>query len=313
MKRYNFKGIIPAVVTPMKDEYEVDFDAMDSYFEWIIQQDPVGIAVNVDTGEGPTLNRGEREEIIELAREKLGPSGILVAGALGSSTKDVKTEAKIAREAGADIALVFPNTAFRGTPLSPNDLKNYYIKISEYAEIDLMLFLLQDALGGIEYDKASMGAIASLDQLVAVKEATFNISKFKDTMSFFREIEHLHSRKIAFLTGNDNFIFESFLWGCDGALIGAAAQDTKRMVDCFEYCIKEDWGKAVELARGFQPLVDEVFSLPVRDYRARLKACLYLQGVIPNKIVRPPLVEVPDEKLDHWRKVIRASGLEVKR
>ena len=313
MKRYNFKGIIPAVVTPMKKEDEIDFDAIDSYFEWIIQQGVVGLAVNVDTGEGPTLNRGEREEIVELARENLGPSGMLVAGALGSSTKDVKTEAIIAREAGADIALVFPNTAFRGSPLSPDDLKNYYKEIAEYAEIDLMLFLLQDALGGIEYDKASMSAIASLDRLVAVKEATFDISKYKDTMSFFHKMEHLHSRKIAFMTGNDNFIFESFLWGCDGALIGAAAQDTKRMAECFQYCSNEEWGKAVELANGFQPLVDEVFSLPVRNYRARLKTCLYLQGVIPNKIVRPPLVEVPDEKLDFWRQVLRASGLEVKR
>lgn len=313
MSGYDFHGIIPAVVTPMSDEYTVDLDAFDSYLKWITGQGVVGVAVNVDTGEGPTLERHERRELLDVARERLGSSGILVAGAIGSSTRDVKAEARMAREAGTDVALVFPNTAFRGDPLDPVALREYYREISEYADIDLMLFLLQDALGGIDYDKASIGAIASLDRLVAVKEATFNISKFKETMGFFREIEKANDREIAFLTGNDNFILESFIWGSDGALIGAAAQDTKRIVECFNSSTDGEWDKAIELSHKLQPLADAVFAPPIRKYRSRLKACLYLQGVIPNKVVRPPLVEEPEEELDHWRKVLKIAGLEVQR
>ena len=313
MSVYDFHGIIPAIVTPMSDEYTVDLDAFDSYLKWIIRQGIVGVAVNVDTGEGPTLERNERRELLEAARDRLGSSGVLVAGAIGSSTKDVKAEARIAREAGADVALVFPNTGFRGAPLNPVALKEYYWEVSEYADIDLMLFLLQDALGGIDYDKASMGAIASLDRLVAVKEATFDISKFKETMRFFREMEEANDREIAFLTGNDNFIVESFLWGCDGALIGAAAQDTKRIVECFKSSVEGDWIRAIELSHRLQPLVDAVFAPPIREYRARLKACLYLQGVIPDRAVRSPLVEVPDGELGYWRQVLRGAGLEVER
>ncbi|MGD2200644.1 MAG: dihydrodipicolinate synthase family protein [Candidatus Bathyarchaeota archaeon] len=313
MSGYTLNGIIPAIVTPMSDEDTVDLDSFDSYLKWIIGQGIVGVAVNVDTGEGPTLERDERRELLEVARERLGSTGVLVAGTVGSSTREVKAEARIAREAGADVALVFPNTGFRGDPLNLAALKNYYREISEYGDIDLMLFLLQDALGGIEYDKASISAIASLDRLVAVKEATFDISKFKETLTLFRELEEVHDREIAFLTGNDNFILESFLWGCDGALIGAAAQDTRRIVECFESSVNGDWDRAVELSHRLQPLVDAVFAPPIRKYRARLKACLYLQGVIPNKVVRPPLVEVPDERLGYWRQVLRDAGLEVER
>lgn len=313
MSVHDFHGVIPAVVTPMSDEYTVDLDAFDSYLKWIIRQGIVGVAVNVDTGEGPTLERGERRELLEAARRRLGSSGVLVAGAIGSSTKDVKAEARIAREAGADVVLVFPNTGFRGDPLNPVALKQYYGELSEYADMDLMLFLLQDALGGIDYDKASMGAIASLDRLVAVKEATFDISKYKETMRFFREMEETNSREIAFLTGNDNFIVESFLWGCDGALIGAAAQDTKRIVECFKLSVAGDWSRAIELSHRLQPLVDAVFAPPIRDYRARLKACLYIQGVIPDRAVRPPLVEVPEKELGYWRQTLGVAGLEVER
>jgi 4-hydroxy-tetrahydrodipicolinate synthase len=313
MSGYDLNGIIPAVVTPMSDEYTVDLDAFDSYLKWIIGQGLVGVAVNVDTGEGPTLERNERRELLEVAKERLGSSGVLVAGVVGSSTKDVKAEARMAREVGADVALIFPNMGFRGSPLNPVALKEYYREVSEYADIDLMLFLLQDALGGIDYDKASMGAIASLDRLVAVKEATFDISKFKETMRFFREMEEVNDREIAFLTGNDNFLLESFIWGSDGALIGAAAQDTKRIVECFKSSVDGNWNRAIELSHRLQPLVDAVFAPPIRKYRARLKACLYLQGVIPNKVVRPPLVEEPEEKLDYWRQVLRVAGLGVER
>jgi len=313
MSGYDFKGIIPAVVTPMSDEYTIDLNAFDSYLKWIIGQGLVGVAVNVDTGEGPTLERNERKELLQVARERLGSSSVLVAGIVGSSTKDVKAEARIAREAGADVALIFPNTGFRGSPHDPVALKEYYREVSEYADIDLMLFLLQDALGGIDYDEASMGAIASLDRLVAIKEATFDISKFKETMRFFRETEEGNDRKIAFLTGNDNFLLESFIWGCDGALIGAAAQDTKRIVECFKNSVNGNWNRAVELSHRLQPLIDAVFTPPVRNYRARLKACLYLQGVIPNKVVRPPLVEEPKENLHYWRQVLKVAGLGVVR
>ena len=313
MRLLNFHGVIPALVTPMIDEYTVDFDAFNSYLKWIIEQDVIGVAVNVDTGEGPTLERNERRELIKTAKDKLGSSGVLVAGVIGSSTRDIKTEAKIAKDSGADVALVFPNIGFRGDPLNPTALKEHYQEVSEYADIDLMLFLLQDALGGICYDKASMGAIASVDRLVAVKEATFDISRFKETLRFFREIEKSNDREIAFLTGNDNFIVESFIWGCDGALIGAAAQDTNRIVECFKTSTEGNWGKAVELSHMIQPLVDTVFASPVRDYRARLKACLYLQGVIPSKVVRPPLIEVPEHELDYWRKVLKFAGLNVER
>ena len=49
-----FSGLIPAVITPMNDDLEINVEAFDSYLRWIVDQGVAGIAVNVDTGEGPT-------------------------------------------------------------------------------------------------------------------------------------------------------------------------------------------------------------------------------------------------------------------
>lgn len=69
----------------------------------------------------------------------------------------------------------------------------------------------------------------------------------------------------------------------------------------------------MELAIGLQPLVDAVFAPPVRAYRARTKACLYLQGVIPGMAVRPPLVEVMDPELELLREALKTAGLPIVR
>jgi 4-hydroxy-tetrahydrodipicolinate synthase len=313
LNKDSFMGLIPATVTPMKNDLEIDVDVFDTYLKWIIGQGIVGLAVNVDTGEGPTLTPNERVTLLEIARERLGDSKVLVAGLSAASTTVAKTEAKMAKDSGADVMLVFPNPAFRGYPPDPAALMDYCNEIAEVADIDLVLFQLQDALGGIEFDEASLRDLASLERVVAIKEAAFDFSKFKNTLSLIREIESRTCKDIAFLTGNDNFIFESFLWGCDGGLLGAGAMNTSSLVECYNACERGDWKAAVESTRRFQPLVDIVFAPPVRAYRARTKACLYLQGLLPNKVVRPPLVETSDSELEVLRNAMRKAGLEVSR
>jgi dihydrodipicolinate synthase/N-acetylneuraminate lyase len=308
-----FRGLIPALITPMREDFSVDYDSFDNYLKWIMPQNIIGLAINVDTGEGPALSSDERIELLKISRKRLSNSKLLVAGLSATSTSSAVEQAKHAKEAGADVMLLFPNPAFRGYPPSPDAMLSYFSEIADKANIDLMLFQLQDALGGIELDEASLRILASLESVVAIKEATFNFSKYKRTLDLFREIEADTGREIAFLTGNDNFILESFLWGCDGALIGAGAQDTTRIAACFDACQKDDWVNAIGLAKQLQPLVDLVFSHPVRDYRARTKACLFLQGVIESKTVRPPLVEVTRSQLDLLRKALKAAGLEVNR
>jgi 4-hydroxy-tetrahydrodipicolinate synthase len=313
VNKSRFRGLIPATITPMDENAQIDTEAYEEYLKWIVKQGVVGLAVNVDTGEGPTLSSDERVTLLEMARQRLRSPKMLVAGLTAASTSQSVEEARKARDAGADAVLVFPNTAFRGHPPDPEAMKRHHSEIAEKADIDLVLFQLQDALGGVELDEASLRALASLDRVVAIKEATFNFSKYKATMRLIRELETDRGREIAYLTGNDNFILESFLWGCDGALIGAGAQDTARIARCYEACAEGSYEEAIELARTFQPLVDTVFAPPVRAYRARTKACLYLQGVIPCRAVRHPLVEVPDSGLEHLRDALRAAGLPVVR
>ena len=84
-----------------------------------------------------------------------------------------------------------------------------------------------------------------------------------------RVLEEL-PRPITLLTGNDNFIFESFVLGAQGALIGFGAIMTREQVRMIEAGAPE-YSPGQGARRRVQRLADVVFAAPVGDYRARMK------------------------------------------
>jgi 4-hydroxy-tetrahydrodipicolinate synthase len=99
-------------------------------------------------------------------------------------------------------------------------------------------------------------------------------------------------KRIAILTGNDNFILESFILGGDGALIGFGAILLKEQVKMVELQKQGKHKEALKLYERINPIAQVTFAAPVRDYRGRLKEVLCLQGVLPAAHVRRPLLPI---------------------
>src|SRR5262245_4414895 len=108
MKQVDLRGIIPAIVTPMLPDGTFDAGSMKRYLEWLIAQDPIALAVNVDTGEGPHLSFDERRVVLETVAEAVNGRALIVGGVGGPSTAMGVANAKQARDAGADALLIFP-------------------------------------------------------------------------------------------------------------------------------------------------------------------------------------------------------------
>jgi 4-hydroxy-tetrahydrodipicolinate synthase len=116
-------------------------------------------------------------------------------------------------------------------------------------------------------------------------------------------------RKITLLTGNDNFILESFLLGATGALIGFGAVMTREQVDMIAAWQAGDTDTAMPLGRRVQRLADVVFAAPVGDYRVRLKECLRILGVLDAAHVRRPLLPLDDDERAFLATVLAEVGL----
>ena len=298
----NLDGLIPATVLPMHADGSIDEAGLRSYIGWIAHQGPVALAINVDTGEGPHLTHDEKVQVIGIARDVTDLP--IVAGLAGPSTDAAVRQARDFKAAGADALLVFPIPAYLSEPLDPRVPVGYHSAISEVG-LPMILFQLQPALAGLNYEPDTLRAMAAVDGVVAIKEASFDARRFVDVARLLEDL----SRPITLLTGNDNFILESFMLGATGALIGFGAVMTREQVDMIDAWKDGRTEEALALGRRVQRLADVVFARPVGDYRVRLKECLRILGVLENAHVRRPLIGVSDEERVHLADVLNEVGL----
>jgi 4-hydroxy-tetrahydrodipicolinate synthase len=289
----NLDGLIPATVLPMH---------ADRYIGWVAVQGPVALAINVDTGEGPHLTHDEKVRVLRVVREVTDLP--IVAGLAGPSTDAAVRQAKDFHAAGADALLVFPIPAYLSQPLDTRVPVRYHEAIAQVG-LPLILFQLQPALAGLNYEADTLQAMAAVEGVVAIKEASFDARRFVEVATLLKDLP----RPITLLTGNDNFILESFILGATGALIGFGAVMTREQVEMIDAWRAGRIEEARALGRRVQRLADVVFAPPVGDYRVRLKECLRILGVLEGAHVRAPLLPLRDPERAHLAAVLSEVGL----
>jgi 4-hydroxy-tetrahydrodipicolinate synthase len=305
MSEPNLQGLIAATVTPMNRDLSIDEASLRRYLRWIADQGVVGLAINVDTGEGPHLFPEERLRILEIALEEVGGQVTIVAGLAATFTDQAVRVAKETAALGIDAFLVFPIPAYQGEPLDPKIPAAYHQAIGDAAGVPLIAFQLQPALGGVNFSPEAIARIMEVDSVVAIKEASFDAKRFLEVT---RLVHELPTPKTV-LNGNDNFLLEAYLLGADGALLGfgtLAAREQVEMLDAFR---RADSARASQIGRRVQALCDAIFAPPVRDYRARTKHALTRLEVIDGADVRPPLLPLDPEDAGRVDHAMKEAGL----
>ena len=96
--------------------------------------------------------------------------------------------------------------------------------------------------------------------------------------------------------------------GAQGALIGFGAVAIQQQVDLVTHALAGRHDQARRIMDRLTPLVDAIFAPPVRNYRARAKAALVMQGIIDRETVRPPLLPISDAERERIRVALVAAG-----
>jgi 4-hydroxy-tetrahydrodipicolinate synthase len=302
----NLDGLIPATVLPMTAGGEIDEPALREYIRWISPQGAVALAINADTGEGPHLTHAEKCRVLEVVGEETDLP--LVAGLAGPFQRQAIEQARDYRAAGAAALLVFPISAYLSAPLDPAIPVGYHRAIAEVG-LPLIAFQLQPMLGGVNFASDTLSQLIEIDGVVAMKEASFDARRYLDTFRIVEATDKYQRGDFTYLTGNDNFILESFMLGATGALIGFGAimvSEQVRMIDAWRDGRIDE---ARELGRRVQRLADVVFDAPVANYRVRLKESLRMLGVLRDASVRPPLVALGDAELRRLEQTLAEVGL----
>lgn len=309
-KKINLKGMAPATILPMDENFQPDYDAYAHYLKWLIGEGAVAFAVNMDTGEGPQFNAEERRKVVEVASQVAAETDgrvSVLAGVMGSTTQGAIESARIAQEAGADAAVVFPNAGFRNEPLDPAIPYNYHKAIAEESGLPIILFQLAPVFGGVNFSRETLLKMLEIPQVIGIKEASFDANYF----SYTKETLDIAGRDITLMTGNDLFITESLLMGAEGALLGFGAIGCGMIAEMIDTFAKGEYKKAVDMRPRVQGFGDVIYANPVLDYRARCKAALAQIDVISRELtyVHPPLFRTGDEEYLQLGKAMAKYGM----
>src|SRR4051812_23617661 len=154
----NLKGLIPAIVTPMASDGAVDHKALKNYLKWLLPQGPVALALNTDAGEGPHLLPQEKLDILELVAGEVAGQVPLICGLAGANTAATLEWGKKAKKLGADAWLLFPLAAYRGAKGKDPVIIEYHRQVASL-RVPIVLFQLQNELGGIEYPMETLAEL----------------------------------------------------------------------------------------------------------------------------------------------------------
>src|SRR5438552_4869098 len=98
-------GSIVALVTPMRDDGSIDYDALRRLIDWHVAEGTDCIGVVGTTGESPTVTVEEHCEIIRAAVQHAAGRVPIMAGAGANATAEAIELSTFAKSVGADCTL----------------------------------------------------------------------------------------------------------------------------------------------------------------------------------------------------------------
>ena len=293
MKKIIFKGCGTAIATPF-DETGVNFEEFGKLLEDQVEQGVDAIIVCGTTGESSTMTLQERKDTIKFAIEKINGRIPVIAGTGGNCTANAIEMTKFAEASGADGALIVTPYYNKTTQ---EGLVAHYKAIAEETKLPIILYSVPSRTG-VNILPETAKKLSEIENIVAIKEASGNISQIAEIASLCKENLNIYS-------GNDDQIIPILSLGGIGVisvLSNIAPKFTHEMVqDFFDGNTKESMKKQLQSIKLIKALFSEVNPIPV-------KAALNMMGYNYG-IPRLPLVEMTANKKEILRDEMGKMGL----
>lgn len=294
-------GVIPATVTPLTPDLDVAADDLHTHINTLSTTDGVVATIaNAHSGECKMMPADKKEQVIEIHADASSDS-MVFSGIHGESTPKAVEEAKRAERAGAEALMPVPIDIYSHG--DPTIIIEYYKAIADAVDIPLIAFQFGN-FGDIAQPVSAYVELCKLDGVVALKNATFNAVRYEETV---RALEPYRDQ-FTLMTGEDVFLYHSYVLGAETALISYANVIPDMHVEKLTAVRDGNLERARELRSEMLPLTNALFSEPIGRNRNRIKAVLQMQGTFEYDTVIPPAQPLSAEERDELRGILQDMG-----
>lgn len=290
-----FTGAGVAIVTPMFENGEVNYEKLGELLEEQIAEGTDAIIICGTTGEASTLTHEEHLDVIKYAVDKVAKRIPVIAGTGSNCTETAIYLSQEAEKHGADGLLVVTPYYNKATQ---NGLKTHFTKVANSVNIPIILYNVPGRTGCNILPETAAWLAENVENIVGIKEASGNISQVAKLMS-------LAGDKIDLYSGNDDQIVPIMALGGKGVISVLSNVAPKQTHDIAASYLEGDVKKSCELQLKAIDLIDSLFCevnpIPVKTAMNLLgKECGPLKG---------PLSPMEEKNVERLKKSMEAYGI----
>lgn len=275
------KGAFPVLITPMKENEEVDYEGFRKNIDHFIDQGVAGLCVNGSTGEFVSLTKEEKFKLMEVAVEQVNGRMPLLVGTAAETTKDAIMYTEHAEKVGADGSLLI--NSYYAHP-TDEEIYEHFKAVAKSVSFPVMIYN-NPFTSGINIGTETILQVArDVENITHIKESSGDITKLRD-------ITRKGKDHIKTFCGSDDLILESLLVGATGWISVAGNIVPRLVTELFDSVQEGNLDRAWEIYDRILPLCNwlEGSGKPVQT----VKHMMEQQGLAggPSRKPRLPLTE----------------------
>ena len=290
-----FKGAGVAIVTPMHENGDVNYEKLGELLEYQIANGSDAIIICGTTGEASTLTHEEHLDVIKYAIDKVAKRIPVIAGTGSNCTETAIYLSQEAEKMGADALLVVTPYYNKATQ---KGLIQHYTKIANSVSLPIIMYNVPGRTGCNILPETAVTLAKNVENIVAIKEASGNIAQVAKLMSLADGCIDLYS-------GEDGQVVPALSLGGIGVisvLSNIAPQETHDMVQLYlDGKVKESCALQLKAIPLVDALFCEVNPIPV-------KTALNLMGMGAGAF-RGPLCEMEESNKQKLIKAMNDFGI----
>ncbi|MDD3746992.1 MAG: 4-hydroxy-tetrahydrodipicolinate synthase [Anaerostipes sp.] len=275
-----FTGAGVALITPFKEDLSVDYDQLEKVIDFQIQEGTDSIIICGTTGEASTMTHDEQIEVVKACVDHVNGRVPVIAGAGANCTDEALHLAKEAQRVGSDALLVVTPYYNKATQ---NGLVEYYKTIGNAVDVPIIMYNVPGRTGTNIAPKTAAKVFKEVENVVAIKEASGNLSQVAD-------IAYETEGQLDIYSGNDDQVLPVLSLGGKGVisvLSNIAPKATHEMVAKY---LAGDVKGSTELQIKYLDVIHKLFTevnpVPVKRAMAELGYC--------RDLLRRPLTEMEE-------------------
>ncbi|WP_288603043.1 4-hydroxy-tetrahydrodipicolinate synthase [uncultured Treponema sp.] len=297
------QGSYTALITPMLQDGSVDYEGFRKNIVFQLEQGIDGLLPLGTSGETPTLDEDEEEKLLDvcipLVREfnsKNGKDVKVLVGAGSNNTRDAVRYVERAKRHGADFALVV--TPYYNKP-SDEGIYRHFEAVSKVG-VPIVVYNIQGRTGK-NISVSLLKRIASLPNIVGVKEASGNISQMMEVIEKIK----LANPDFSVMSGDDGLTLPLMAAGGDGVISVVTNMIPGLMTQMVHDCMKGDFESAKKIHYRLQPFFRAAFcdGNPIS-----IKYAMNVKGMAAGAL-RLPLVEANPAAQETIKAAIKECNL----